>query len=141
MTPTQRSLAYLRGLGEKAEVVEKWLRQTPRKDGSTPKARHGIRRDLFEFIDIVSVGSTITGVQTTSTGIAERIAKIQELEAESGVPSRWLRAGGVIEIHGWAKRRSQAKNADGKRSKRMEARMRRVVLSLDAEGKLTSSEV
>ena len=43
MTPTQRTLKYLREIGYHAEVVERW----------NPHAR--IRQDLFGFGDIIAI--------------------------------------------------------------------------------------
>lgn len=75
LSPTQRSLAYMRETGYFAEVTEHW----------NPHAR--IRQDLFGFIDIVCVpigtprhiGKSLVMVQSTSVdNIASRVAKICE---------------------------------------------------------------
>ncbi len=89
MSPTQRSLAHLRGLGYVAEVVEKWI----------PGAN--IRRDLFGFIDIVAIRENeVLGVQSTSGGnVASRVAKISEAEHVGAV----RKAGIKIFVHGWRK--------------------------------------
>lgn len=89
MTPTQRSLAHLRGLGYLAEVVERWI----------PGAN--IRRDLFGWCDIVAIrpGETLA-VQCTSTGVAERVRKIAESDTVGAVRA----AGWTIHVHGWTKR-------------------------------------
>jgi hypothetical protein len=42
MTPMARTLAFLRGCGHAADVVERWL------------PRVNVRRDLFHCIDIVA---------------------------------------------------------------------------------------
>ena len=69
MTPTQRSLAYLREQGYTVAIVERW----------NPFAR--IRQDLFGFVDLLAIrkGETLA-VQTTSTNVSERIKKIQDSE-------------------------------------------------------------
>jgi hypothetical protein len=92
VTPTARSLAYLRQRGYLAAVVEHWL----------PRLK--IRRDLFGFGDLLAVhprDRLIVLVQvTTADHIAHRLAKARarpELAA-------WLKAGGRFEVHGWAKR-------------------------------------
>ena len=118
-SPTQRTLAHLKELGYAAEVVERWNQY----------AR--VRQDLFGYIDVVALGDTILAVQATSTGVSSRVNKILELDKENGVVRRWLEAGGEVEVWGWAKRRSKAKNADGTRTKRMETRLRRVRVLLD----------
>jgi len=90
VSPTRRTLAWLRSLGYTADVVEQTL------------PRCFIKRDLFGCFDIVAVkvGAPILAVQTTSTRTAERTVKIEE-----SAPARdWLAAGGAIEVHGWVKR-------------------------------------
>jgi hypothetical protein len=89
MSPTQRSLAYLREQGMTCEVVERW------------NAFARIRQDLFGIIDIVALDEQQTlGVQTTSwTNVSARVKKI----AESPHLPALLRAGWVLEVHGWKK--------------------------------------
>jgi len=89
LSPTQRSLKYLREQGYFAQVVEHWV----------PGAN--IRRDLFGGIDIVALRADrqgILGVQTTTRNNArarvQKILGIMELDA-------WMRAGNRIEVHGW----------------------------------------
>ncbi len=91
VSPTQNSLKHLRKAGYTAEVVEKFVK--------SPMG--GFRKDLFGFIDILGIREKETlAVQTTSAGEAtRRLKKIQESEHLSAV----LRAGWVIEVHGWEK--------------------------------------
>ena len=94
MTPTQRSLAYLRDQGYVAEVVERW----------NPFARRRI--DLFSVIDIVCLGDGETiGVQTTSASNVS--ARVKKITASEHLPAL-RRAGWRLVIHGWRK------NAAGK---------------------------
>lgn len=89
MTPTQRSLAYLRAQGWQVAVVERW----------NPHAR--IRQDLFGVLDLLAVrdGQTL-GVQTTSgSNVAARARKIAEAEQ---VPAL-RKAGWLLHVHGWRK--------------------------------------
>lgn len=89
MSPTQRSLAYLRQKGLTCEVVERW----------NPYAR--VRQDLFTIIDIVALddGQTL-GVQTTSwPNVSARVKKIADCEHLPAL----LRAGWILEVHGWKK--------------------------------------
>ena len=80
LTPTQRTLAYLREQGYLCAIVEKW----------NPHVK--IRQDLFGFIDILAIKKDETlAVQCTSTGVAARVKKIQESEylsrvREAGTP-------------------------------------------------------
>jgi carbonic anhydrase len=92
LTPTQLSLRWLRGNGYVAEVVERW----------NPHAR--VRNDLFGFIDIVALRDDITlGVQTTSNGnVSARVKKI----ADSPMLPHVREAGWHLEVHGWAKDKS-----------------------------------
>jgi hypothetical protein len=89
MTPTARSLDYLRRAGYLAVVVERWL----------PKAE--VRSDLWHFADLLAVhprDKQFLLVQvTTAAHVSHRLAKAKrrpELAA-------WLRAGGRFEAHGW----------------------------------------
>jgi hypothetical protein len=91
MTPTQRSLAYLRDSGWTVCVVEKWI----------PQIRQ--RKDAFGFGDLLAVKVNVPGatlVQTTSgSNMAARVAKIRATP-EAGI---WLAAGNRIVVHGWRK--------------------------------------
>jgi len=88
LTPTQRTLAYLREEGYLCAIVEKW----------NPHVK--IRQDLFGFIDILAIkkGETLA-VQCTSTGVAARVKKIQESE----YLARVREAGWKIYVIGWSK--------------------------------------
>ena len=88
LSPTQRTLAYLREQGYLCAIVEKW----------NPHVK--IRQDLFGFIDILAIKKDETlAVQCTSTGVAARVKKIQESE----YLSRVREAGWKILIVGWSK--------------------------------------
>jgi hypothetical protein len=91
-SPTQRSLAKLRGEGYRAAVVEHW----------NPFAK--IRQDLFGIIDIVALkANTTLGVQTTSySNMSARIKKILASEAYNDIKA----AGWKILCHGWKKNKS-----------------------------------
>jgi hypothetical protein len=93
MTPTARSLAYLREHGYVAAIVERWI----------PGAN--VRRDLFGILDLVAIrdGETV-GVQVTSgSNVAARIRKIEDSPA---LPH--LRAAGWrLLVHGWRKRKGR----------------------------------
>ena len=97
MTPTQRSLALLRKEGYDAQVVEKWI----------PGAN--IRKDLWEFIDIVGVaedGSLVFVQVTTASNLSARIKKAKQVDAYQAL----ARGGHRIEFHGW-KKEPQGKRA------------------------------
>ena len=89
MTPTARTLVYLRRQGYLTAVVESWI----------PHAN--LRRDLWHFADVLAVhprDKVFLLVQVTTTAhVAHRLAKAKsrpELAA-------WLRAGGRFIVHGW----------------------------------------
>ena len=99
MTPTERSLKYLREQGYLCAIVEKW----------NPHAR--IRQDLWGWCDILAIKKDeVLAVQVTSTGVAARIKKIQESETVGRVREANIR----IEVHGWSK------NSKGKIKMRIE---------------------
>jgi hypothetical protein len=89
MTPTARSLAYLREQGWHAEVVE----MTIRAPGRT------FKRDLWGFVDIIAIREAdVLAVQTTSaTNVAARVRKI----TESPLVGLVREAGFRIEVWGW----------------------------------------
>lgn len=89
MSPTQRSLAYMRNQDYLCEVVERW----------NPYAR--IRQDLYGFIDILCVGDDIVAIQTTTkSNMSARIAKIAEHENFTKV----IESGMRVIVHGWYKK-------------------------------------
>ena len=88
MSPTQRSLAYLRKQGLEPWVVEKW----------NPWAK--IRQDLYGCVDILALGNKKTyAIQCTSTGVSSRIKKIQE----SKYFPLMKECGWEIWVMGWSK--------------------------------------
>ena len=95
MSPTARSLAHLRELGYRAQVVERW----------NPHAR--IRQDLFGG-DILALkpGEPVFVVQAT-TG-ANHAARREKLEA-AGFITLWTQAGAVLEIWSWSKQGARGK--------------------------------
>jgi len=89
ISPTQRSLAYLRDQGWLVATVERW----------NPHAK--VRQDLFGILDLLAVrdGETL-GVQTTSgSNVAARARKI----ADSSHVDALQRAGWRLVVHGWRK--------------------------------------
>jgi len=97
MTPTQRTLRQMRNEGRTCGIVEKW-------NGNV--GPHGIRQDLFGFIDIIALDVSeypgIIGVQCCAmSGMAAHRTKIlEECHEEAEL---WLDAGGTIELWGWRK--------------------------------------
>lgn len=94
LSPTQRTLAALRNEGVTAGIVERFNQFV---------GPHGIRQDLFGFIDVIAVYPDergITGVQCCAgSGHAAHRTKIMENEHAPA----WLKAGGRIELWSWRK--------------------------------------
>lgn len=94
-SPTQRTLANLRGRGYHCEIVEKWNQWS--------RQRH----DLFNMFDILALApdGTLVGVQTTTTNhAAERVAKLRA----NPLLEVWCKKNGAL-VHGWAKRGARGK--------------------------------
>lgn len=87
MSPTQRSLKYLRNQGYSVWIVEHW-NHFARK-----------RQDLFGCIDLLAIGHGHTlAVQTTSmSNISARNHKICDNEYYPEM----IRSGWKVHIHGW----------------------------------------
>lgn len=99
MTPTARTLLWLRGQGALAAVVERFNPGTRR------------RHDLFGCIDVLALDGQpgCLGVQvTTGEHVSHRLEKIRSDECWPNV-ERWLAAGNRLVVHGWAKRGPRGK--------------------------------
>ena len=92
MSPTQRSLKYLRDQGYTVEVVEHW-NHFARK-----------RQDLFGFADLLAIRENeVILVQVTSgTNVSARVKKIAESEHIDMV----RKSGMSVFVHGWRKLKS-----------------------------------
>lgn len=99
MSPTARTLAYVRQQGGLAQVVERWNQYARR------------RVDLWGFIDVLVLDDSpgVLGIQATTTGnVSHRLAKLRE---ECGpAMAKWLAAGNRLAVFGWS-----LKGARGKR--------------------------
>ena len=88
ISPTQRSLAYLREEGYLVSIVEHW----------NPFAR--IRQDLWGWCDLLAIKENeVLAVQVTASAVSTRIKKIQESETISCVRKANIK----IHVHGWRK--------------------------------------
>jgi hypothetical protein len=104
VTPTARSLRYLRDLGYMVAVVEKW----------NPGAR--VRQDLFGFGDLLAVrprendphGEFLIVQVCDATNQAARLAKLQRADLAERM-DQWRKAGGSITIHAWGKKGPRGK--------------------------------
>ena len=106
MSPTARSLEFLRGQGYIPQVVEKW----------NPWAR--VRQDLYGFMDILAMKpgeAGLLGVQvTTKDHQSDRMAKA----LASDNLKIWLACGNRFEVHGWAKQGAQGERKKWKLERR-----------------------
>ena len=111
MTPTQRSLKYLRDLGFMCQVVEHFNQHTK------------TRKDLFGFGDIIAIKpGCILLVQTTSGD--NGAARLTKIRGECGAAAKaWLAAGGDIECHAWRKLAAYKKDGTRKKLDRWEVRL------------------
>lgn len=88
LSPTQRSLAYLRDEGYLVSVVERW----------NPHAR--IRQDLWGWCDLLAIRKgEVLAVQVTASAVSARIKKIQESDTIAVVRDAGIR----VVVHGWRK--------------------------------------
>lgn len=88
VSPTQRSLAYLREQGYHCEVVEKFNSFTKQ------------RKDLWGWCDILAIRrGEVLAVQVTAAAVSDRIKKIMASDTLGLVREAGIR----IEVHGWRK--------------------------------------
>lgn len=127
-TPAQRTLEFLRAKGYVCDKAEYWQPSwvarklqdaaiayanspTPHTQASLEgavrmfgRARPGVRKDLFEFIDIVAMTENgITAIQSTSdSNLQARVKKILSLTAAL----KWVQCNGIIQVWGWKKNKA-----------------------------------
>ena len=91
LSPTQRTLKYLKDEGWKAGIVERWLMGAK------------VRRDLFNIIDIIAIkpDKGIIGVQSTGQDFSGHYKKLTQEQAQD--TRDWLEAGGRLVLIGWRK--------------------------------------
>lgn len=94
MTPTQRTLKALREMGRACGIVERFNRFA---------GPHGVRQDLWGFIDIVAMSKEdgIIGVQSCGQSHSQHKKKI--LGECGDLAKLWLSCGGKIELWSWRK--------------------------------------
>lgn len=94
MSPTQRTLKYLRELGYQAAITERWNQFA------------GVRQDLFGIVDVLAIrkGETLAVQCTSNSNVAARVNKIAEHENTPAIRD----AGWRLEVHGWTKGRRGA---------------------------------
>ena len=96
LSPTQRTLAYLKEQGIICGICERWI-PNPRMPGG------GIRSDLFGFIDIIAISKAdgVVGIQSCGQDFSGHKKKILEERREEVI--EWLEAGAKLQLIGWRK--------------------------------------
>lgn len=95
LTPTQRTIKYLRDQGIECGVVERWIPIKNHPGG-------GVRRDLFNIIDIVALGEHgIIGIQSTGQAFAKHDRTI----LSEPMALKWIEKGGHLILIGWTKKK------------------------------------
>jgi len=95
LTPTQRTLRALRAEGRIVGTVERW---------NPHVGPHGIRQDLFGFIDLIALDPQrgIVAIQSCGKSFSQHVRKILDSDCTQAA-IEWLRCGGRIEVWGWRK--------------------------------------
>ncbi len=93
-SPTQRTIKALKAQGMQCGIVERF---------NPHVGPHGIRQDLFGFVDMIAVSPEgIIGVQCCAgSGHAAHKQKI----LANAVAPEWIKAGGRIQIWSWSKKK------------------------------------
>lgn len=124
MSPTQRSLAKARKEGWEADIVERWMPFTARRDGSTSgdgrAQAGGYHKDMFGFVDIVAMRPDhgILAIQACGGGGSEITKRIKKILAEP-LALKWLQAGASIEVWGWRRLKRKTKSKGAKSPERI----------------------
>lgn len=99
-SPTARTKRFLEAQGCEVAVVEKWI-PVPKHPGG------GIRRDLFDCIDILAIqGSKLIAIQSTSG--SNHNARINKAIASEKL-ARYMSTGNAFEVWSWAKKGPRGK--------------------------------
>lgn len=119
LSPTQRTLHAQRQLGRVCAIAERW-QINPRAPAG------GYRKDLFGFIDVVSLDPErgIVAIQSCGSSFSAHRKKLLEEECSEAV-REWLRCGGHVELWGWRK----VKVKRGGKAERWEPRVEVITLA------------
>lgn len=95
ISPTSRTLEYIRQQGWVADKVEQW----------NPYAgKVGQRKDMFGFGDIVAMGEgNIYAIQSCGNSYAEHDRKITKDERVAPLALKWIENGGKLLLIAWRK--------------------------------------
>ncbi len=91
ISPTSRTLEYIRSQGWEAEIVERFNRFA---------GPFGQRKDLFNVIDIIALTDQgIMGIQSCGQAFSEHDKKI----LNEPMALKWLEKGGKLQLVAWRK--------------------------------------
>jgi hypothetical protein len=94
MSPTARTLQFLRKNGFTADVAERFNSFTKQ------------RKDMFGFVDVVAIGGTGGILAIQSTSASNQAARVKKILAEPRA-KEWIKSGGKVYVHGWRKKRAK----------------------------------
>ncbi len=95
ISPTSRTLNYLRERGWEADIVERFNHYA---------GKFGQRKDMFGFGDIVAMGDgKIWAVQSCGQAYSEHHKKITLDPKVAPKALRWIECGGQLMLIGWRK--------------------------------------
>jgi hypothetical protein len=127
MTPTQKTLKYLRDLDYHCDIVERWMKMPTHPAG-------GYRKDFLSIIDIIAFDEHKTiGVQSCGQAFSEHLRKLHE----SPNTPKWLsHPARELWLIGWRK----LKVKRGGKAKRWSPRILEIGLN-DFNGQRTHTEL
>ena len=128
LSPTQRTLKAMKDQGRLCGIVERF---------NPHVGTHGIRQDLFGFIDIIAIDPVdgIVAIQSCGQDFSGHIKKIQEERNE--IAFEWMKHA-KCELWGWRKVKNKLKGGGYGKSMRWQARV--ADLSIDSDGELVFTE-
>lgn len=115
-SPTQRTIRALREMGRVCGTVERF---------NPHVGPHGIRQDLFGFIDIIALDPDrgVVAIQSTGQAFAEHYRKLTQERNENVF--EWLKTPGTsLELWGWRK----VKLKRGGKAVRWQPRIRQITM-------------
>ncbi len=91
ISPTSRTLEYIRSQGWEADIVERF---------NAYAGKFGQHKDLFGIIDIIALTEDgITGIQSCGQSFSAHNKKI----LENPLALKWIEKGGTLLLIGWRK--------------------------------------
>jgi len=95
ISPTSRTLEYIRGRGWIADKVEQW----------NPYAgKFGKRKDCFGWMDILAMGEgSVIGIQSCGSAFSAHNHKLMDDPDVAPKVRKWLECGGRALLIGWRK--------------------------------------